>query len=208
MGRSSAAPAQFHPRRADGLWHVLHVVARAEFVLKLRDELLSSGYEPLDVVFGIESTRRGPTRQHGSEIRVPPSKVGTKAAADSQCFGIDLDVVEPRALCERRSSPNGHQFDPASRCWPSQQLSRSRDYIGLDLFSVLWVIIQHGRQTHIDPQVAVVPYLPIRQPEFGGTVGGPDSSGHNVARDVALICRTPRTGYRRRLSPAVTNSPG
>jgi hypothetical protein len=129
--------AQFHPWETNWLWHVLHVVAGSEFVFKLQDELLAGGYKPLGVVFRIESTRRRPTRQRGLEIGLPLREVRAQAIAESQSLWINLDVAGARRLRERRSSPSGHQLDPASRCWPIQQLSRSRDYIGLDLLTVL-----------------------------------------------------------------------
>jgi hypothetical protein len=52
-------PAQFHPGWADGLGHVFHVVAGAEFVLKPRDELLASGYNHLGVVFRVKAPAAG-----------------------------------------------------------------------------------------------------------------------------------------------------
>jgi hypothetical protein len=159
------------------------VVPRAEFALKPRHELTAGRYEHLGVVVRLESARRGPPRQRRGKMRVPPSEVGKQAVTEFQCLRINLDVVGTCRLRERRSSPDGHQLDPASRCWPSQQFLRSHDNLGLDLLSGVWMIVQSGRQAHKDPQVPVVPDLPIGQPEFGDASGGTEAASHDVACD-------------------------
>ncbi|WP_173071081.1 hypothetical protein [Phytohabitans houttuyneae] len=134
--------AQSYSRRTNCLWHVLDVIASSKFVLKSQNESPADGYKPLGIVFGIEPTRRRPTRKGGLEVGFPLGEVGTQAVAESQSLGINLDVVVPNRLRKRRSASSGHHLDPASRCWPVQQFSRSRNYVGLDVFGVLGVIVQ------------------------------------------------------------------
>jgi hypothetical protein len=94
---------------------VFHLVARAEFILKLRDELPAGGRELLGVVLGFESARRGPARQYGLEVRVPPSEAGTVVP--------DLQIPQPQ-LRGTTGGPGSSGHD-VTRGSPGQMPSRA-----------------------------------------------------------------------------------